>query len=206
MWDIELDRSIFDSAVARATNLRNACHEVAHAVVSELLYLPIRQITVFTDRDNKLAGGDCSPLGKYRVAHLESAIITALAGYAFNKLVSKGEWETGNEPIRRNEMTDMRYAQEMACERLEHFHEPVDEQTSRLLLVARDMVVANWDFILAVGWDLATVERITGKEFRKLMVEHRVSYRGSRGVGDIETSRPTTPRRGKEQGSAAAAV
>ena len=100
----------------------------------------------------------------------------------------------------------MRYAQEMAGVRLEHFHEPVDEQIARLLLVAKDIVVANWDFILAIGWHLATVERITGKVFRKLMVEHRVSYRGSREVGDIETSRPSTPRHGKKQGSAAAAA
>jgi hypothetical protein len=170
-WSVELDRSVLGKH--ELSDVLIACHEAAHAVVAEELCLPMKSVRIYDDRRHR--GGECRYLDpEARINKLQSSIVVSLAGPAFEKLLYLGFWVAENDELSDGGPTDTEQAREMAKVRLECIPGvgTVDEQIARLLLIARDIVIQNWNLIIALGRELAVARRISGKELRQFIAEY----------------------------------
>jgi len=210
-WDVNLDRSILGDFIVTI-----ACHEAAHAVVGQAEGAWVEYARVATEKEmwGRGLGGEVSFVDK-KVLLLFAGreMVTALAGVAFDHLLSKGNCKRKGNPKgtlndRNNALRYARAVHEMDV-RLGREAYSVRQMMGNCLEAARQAVVENWDVIIALGRELARLGTMDGDEVRMFIINYKrksaVAQRGSnptrRGGDDNWLARSVTKSRTASPGA-----
>jgi hypothetical protein len=172
-WDVNLDRSIIGDFIATI-----ACHEAAHAVVGQDRgrWVEYARVATLEEMERGL-GGEVSHVDKQVPLLFASDEMTAiLAGVAFDKLLTGSTRRKGNPKGKLNDRNNaVRYARALHALDVKLGREgySVRRMMGNCLEAARQVVIENWDVIIALGRELSRKKRMDGDDVRRFVAQYQ---------------------------------